>query len=61
MYGARISLVVGLASVLLSVVIGVALGLLAGFVGGWVDGALMRLYDVMLSFPPIPVACANAW
>ena len=61
MYGARISLVVGLASVLLSVVIGVALGLLAGFVGGWVDGALMRLCDVMLSFPPIPVACANAW
>ena len=56
MYGARISLVVGLFSVLLSVVIGVALGLLAGFVGGWVDGALMRLCDVMLSFPPILVA-----
>ena len=56
MYGARISLVVGFASVILSMVIGVALGLLAGFVGGWVDTALMRLCDVMLSFPPILIA-----
>jgi peptide/nickel transport system permease protein len=56
MYGARISLAVGFASVLRSVVIGVALGLLAGFVGGWVDAALMRLCDVMLSFPAILVA-----
>lgn len=56
MFGARISLIVGIASVLLSVVIGVALGLLAGFVGGWVDSALMRLCDVMLSFPAILVA-----
>jgi peptide/nickel transport system permease protein len=56
MYGARISLVVGFASVVLSVVIGVSLGLLAGFWGGWVDTALMRLCDVMLSFPPILIA-----
>jgi len=56
MYGARISLAVGLASVLLSVLIGVTLGLLAGYLGGWVDGVLMRLCDVMLSFPPILVA-----
>ena len=55
-YGARISLVVGVASVLLSVVMGVALGLLAGFRGGWVDGVLMRLCDVVLSFPAILVA-----
>ncbi|MES2936861.1 MAG: ABC transporter permease [Pseudomonadota bacterium] len=55
-YGARISLVVGVISVLLSAVIGVALGLLAGFLGGWVDGFLMRVCDVMLSFPPILVA-----
>ena len=55
-YGARISLVVGIASVLLSVVVGVALGLLAGFTGGWIDGLLMRLCDVMLSFPAILVA-----
>jgi len=56
MYGARISLAVGIASVLLSVFVGVALGLLAGFLGGWVDGMLMRLCDVMLSFPAILVA-----
>ncbi len=56
MYGARISLAVGLVSVLLSVLIGVTLGLLAGYLGGWVDGLLMRLCDVMLSFPPILIA-----
>ena len=56
MYGARISLVVGIVSVLLSMLIGVSLGLLAGFRGGWLDAFLMRLCDVMLSFPPILVA-----
>ncbi|HZY19721.1 MAG TPA: ABC transporter permease [Ramlibacter sp.] len=56
MYGARVSLVVGIASVVLSVIVGVSLGLLAGFRGGWVDAFLMRLCDVMLSFPPILVA-----
>ncbi len=55
-YGARISLVVGLASVVLSVLVGVTLGLLAGFKGGWIDAVLMRLCDVMLSFPAILVA-----
>ena len=55
-YGARISLVVGVASVFLSVLVGVSLGLLAGFRGGWLDTLLMRLCDVMLSFPPILVA-----
>ena len=56
MYGARISLAVGLASVILSLLVGVSMGLLAGFLGGWVDGLLMRLCDVMLSFPAILVA-----
>ena len=56
MFGARISLAVGFASVVLSVFIGVTLGLLAGFLGGWVDALLMRLCDVMLSFPAILVA-----
>jgi peptide/nickel transport system permease protein len=56
MYGARISLAVGLASVLISVVAGVSLGLMAGFLGGWFDEVLMRLCDVMLSFPAILVA-----
>jgi peptide/nickel transport system permease protein len=56
MYGARISLAVGLASVLLSMLIGVALGVLSGFVGGKVDALIMRICDVMLSFPAILVA-----
>ena len=56
MYGARISLLVGLASVVVSVVLGVGLGLLAGFVGGRIDGFIMRVCDVMLSFPAILVA-----
>jgi peptide/nickel transport system permease protein len=55
-YGARISLIVGLVSVVLSVAAGVLLGLLAGFWGGWLDAFLMRVCDVMLSFPPILVA-----
>jgi peptide/nickel transport system permease protein len=56
MYGARISLAVGIISVILSVIIGVTLGLLAGFLGGWMDTLLMRICDVMLSFPSILVA-----
>ncbi|HRN74953.1 ABC transporter permease [Ottowia sp.] len=55
-YGARISLVVGIVSVLISVVVGVLLGLIAGFKGGWIDAFLMRVCDVMLSFPAILVA-----
>jgi peptide/nickel transport system permease protein len=56
MYGARISLIVGIASVALSMALGVALGIYAGYRGGWVDTVLMRLCDVMLSFPAILVA-----
>ena len=56
LYGARISLMVGLCSVGLSVLFGVTAGLVAGFVGGVVDAVLMRLCDVMLSFPPILIA-----
>ncbi len=56
MYGARISLLVGFASVVLSVIVGVGLGLLAGFVGGKTDAFIMRVCDVMLSFPSILIA-----
>ena len=56
MYGTRISLFVGLASVLVSMLIGVSLGLLSGFAGGRVDGLIMRVCDVMLSFPSILIA-----
>jgi peptide/nickel transport system permease protein len=56
MFGARISLFVGLASVIVSVVVGVGLGLLSGFAGGKVDAFIMRVCDVMLSFPSILIA-----
>ena len=56
MFGARISLLVGLVSVLLSMAVGVTLGLMAGFLGGLIDTFVMRLCDVMLSFPSILVA-----
>ena len=56
MFGARISLLVGLASVALAVVLGVSLGLLAGYVGGKIDAFIMRVADVQLSFPAILIA-----
>lgn len=55
-YGARISLLVGVASVIVSMVVGVGLGLLSGFAGGRVDAFIMRVCDVMLSFPSILIA-----
>ncbi len=56
MYGARISLLVGVASVALAIAIGVSLGLLAGYAGGKVDAFIMRVADVQLSFPAILIA-----
>ncbi|MBK6863157.1 MAG: ABC transporter permease [Ideonella sp.] len=56
MYGSRISLFVGLTSVAVSVLVGVSLGLLSGFAGGRVDAFIMRVCDVMLSFPSILIA-----
>ena len=56
MYGARISLLIGGASVIVSVLLGVSLGLLSGYVGGRVDAFIMRICDVMLSFPSILIA-----
>jgi peptide/nickel transport system permease protein len=56
MYGSRISLFVGVISVCLSVLVGVAMGLLSGFMGGKTDAFIMRICDVMLSFPSILIA-----
>jgi peptide/nickel transport system permease protein len=56
MFGARISLLVGVASVALALVAGVALGLIAGYAGGRVDTLIMRIADVQLSFPAILIA-----
>jgi peptide/nickel transport system permease protein len=58
LYGSRVSLLVGVATVALSLSIGFALGSLAGYFGGWLDQALMRLVDVLLAFPGILLAIA---
>ena len=56
MYGARISLGVGVAAVLFALTLGVTLGLVAGYFGGRVDALIMRVADVQLSFPAILIA-----
>ncbi|AWT57681.1 ABC transporter permease [Mycolicibacterium smegmatis] len=57
-YGARISLFVGLAVALISGTIGALVGIVAGYRGGWADRVLMRLADVQLAFPAILLALA---
>ncbi|MBQ8973352.1 MAG: ABC transporter permease [Clostridia bacterium] len=51
LYGGRISLVVGIVSMLISTFIGVTVGTLAGYFGGWLDNILMRIVDVLSSIP----------
>jgi len=55
-YGMRISLEIGIASVAVAVVVGVGIGLLSGYAGGRIDAFLMRVADVQLAFPPILIA-----
>ena len=50
-YGARLSLIVGIVSVAVGFSIGMLLGAIAGYFGGWVDGMIMRLMDIMLAIP----------
>lgn len=56
MYGARVSLLVGLSATLFATTLGVTLGLLAGYLGGKLDALLMRICDIQLTFPSILVA-----
>ncbi|MCA0247419.1 MAG: ABC transporter permease [Proteobacteria bacterium] len=56
MYGTRLSLVVGIASVVVAMTIGITLGLLSGYFGGTIDAVIMRIADVQLTFPAILVA-----
>ncbi len=51
LYGARISMLVGVVATLLNLLIGVAIGILAGFYGGWLDSLLMRVTDTFFAFP----------
>jgi peptide/nickel transport system permease protein len=57
-YGARVSLAVGLATVALSLTIGLIIGSLSGYCGGWVDQLLMRFVDILMAFPGILLAIA---
>ena len=57
-YGARISMEVGVIAVAIAMTIGSLLGLFAGFLGGWADTVIMRSMDIMLAFPGILLAIA---
>jgi peptide/nickel transport system permease protein len=60
LYGARISLFVGVAVVVMSGVIGSLLGVVAGYLGGWADELLMRITDIFFAFPALILAMAIA-
>lgn len=53
LFGGRISIGVGLGSALLATVIGVSLGTIAGYKGGWLDSIVMKVSEVLMSFPQI--------
>jgi peptide/nickel transport system permease protein len=58
LYGASISLTVGMSSVVFASSVGLLLGLFAGYYGGWVDNLIMRFMDVLLAFPSLLLAIA---
>lgn len=58
LYGARLSLLVGVVAVGIGAMIGVPMGLVAGYYGGWWDTILMRIIDVLLAFPGMLLALA---
>ncbi|MDP2356416.1 MAG: ABC transporter permease [Beijerinckiaceae bacterium] len=58
MYGARMSLFMGLAPVFIATIIGGTLGVVAGYAGGWVNTAIMRVMDVFYAFPSVLLAVA---
>jgi peptide/nickel transport system permease protein len=60
LYGARISLFVGLSVVALAGALGTLLGVIAGYLGGWADEALMRVTDIFFAFPALILAMAIA-
>ena len=56
LYGTRVSLMVGLASMAFAATLGVTTGLVAGYYGGWIDTVLMRTMDALLAFPAVLLA-----
>jgi peptide/nickel transport system permease protein len=59
-YGARISLMVGIIATGIAAIIGMAMGLLAGYYSGWINSVIMRITDALMSIPPIMLALAVA-
>ena len=57
-YGSRLSLEIGVATVSFAIVVGMALGALGGFAGGWTDNIIMRVMDVLLAFPSLLLSIA---
>ncbi len=55
-FGARLSLLIGVVVVTLAIIVGVTLGLIAGFFRGWLDTAIMRLMDIILTLPSLLLA-----
>jgi peptide/nickel transport system permease protein len=53
LHGARLSLVIGAATVGLAIVVGTLIGAFAGYLGGWIDNVIMRIMDVLLAFPAL--------
>jgi ABC-type dipeptide/oligopeptide/nickel transport system permease subunit len=58
LYGARLSLMIGMTTVSFAIIIGTVLGALGGYSGGWVDNIIMRVMDVLLAFPSLLLAIA---
>jgi len=58
LYGARLSLMVGLSTVSFAIIIGTVLGAIGGYFGGWTDNIIMRFMDVLLAFPSLLLAIA---
>lgn len=59
-FGARVSVTIGVMVTLVAVLIGVPLGALAGYIGGWLDEGIMRITDIFLAFPPLLLAIVIA-
>ena len=57
-FGARVSLAVGIVASFIGIIVGVLIGLLSGYYGGWIDAALMRMTDTVFAFPSVLLAVA---
>ena len=55
MYGARVSMTLGLVGVFLSIILGSILGTVSGYWGGWVDNLIQRVIEILSAFPDIPL------